>query len=58
MKVKELIEKLNKLNPEMTIVLFDFDNDQFYRISEKHELQANYYLYGIKAVEKPTQFSF
>ena len=45
MKVKELIKKLKKLNPEMPIVLFDFDNNQFYRIIEKHVLQENFYLY-------------
>lgn len=53
MKIKKLIEELNKLNPEGTILFFEYKNDQFYRIPElPTELGGGIYQMGIEKTEK------
>jgi len=52
-EVKKLIEKLKKLNPNDHFILFDYDSDQFYRISELPETsKTGLYIAGIKKTKK------
>jgi len=47
---------LEGIDSESNFVLFDSENDQFYRISEKPtELGGKVYLIGIKKSEKPKE---
>ena len=47
---------LQEIDSEANFVLFDYDNDQYYRISEKPtELGGNIYLIGIKKTENPEE---
>lgn len=49
MKVKKLIEFLNGVDPESQFLLFDYKEDQFYKITEVlQELGPNKYLIGIE----------
>ena len=54
MEVKKLIEKLETLDPNDHLILFDYDFDQFYRISELLDRsEGGLYIVGIKKTEKP-----
>ena len=56
MKIKKLIEELKKLKPDGTIFLFEYKNDQSYRISElPTELGGGIYQIGIEKTEKPKE---
>ena len=49
MKVKNLIELLNGIDPESQFLPFDYQENQFYKITEVlQELGPNKYLIGIE----------
>ena len=49
MKVKNLIEFLNGVDPESQFLPFDYQENQFYKITEKlEELGSNKYVIGIE----------
>ena len=53
MKVKRLIEELKKLNPEGSIIFFEYESDQYYRISESPvEGGGGIYITAIQKTEK------
>ena len=53
MKVKQLIEELKKLNPEGFITFFEYESDQFYRISELPvEAGGGIYIIAIQKTKK------
>ncbi len=53
MEVKKLIEILETLDPNDHLILFDYDSDQFYRISElPDQSTGGLYIVGIKKTKK------
>lgn len=47
---------IEEIDSEGSVVLFDYDNDQYYRISEKPtELGGKIYLIGIKKTVRPRE---
>lgn len=47
---------LGEIDSEGSFVLFDYDNNKYYRISERPtELGGKIYLIGIKQTEKPKE---
>ena len=54
-KVKILIGALEKFDPEGIIALFEYENDQLYRISESPiEGGGGKYIMGIKKIDELT----